>query len=93
MSKKRKIKMTIEAKDWTLKCAWCNGFHDNSRCPRVKAFEYGENGAVTRVEFFEPWTYTLGPEMMADGRLGKLFDNLEILMRDEMNKRGVIGRK
>jgi len=35
-------------------CTYCDGFHANSRCPRVKAFEYGENGAVTRVEFWSP---------------------------------------
>lgn len=37
-----------------LRCNYCDGFHYNSRCPRVKAFEYGENGAITRVEFWSP---------------------------------------
>jgi hypothetical protein len=46
----------VEArKQWrTSKCTWCGGLHLRA-CPRVKRFEFGNDGkTVTSVEFWEP---------------------------------------
>jgi len=34
-------------------CQHCGNYH-TGQCPRVKAIEYHDNGAVKRIEFFEP---------------------------------------
>lgn len=34
-------------------CQWCGHIHGDL-CPQVKAFEYAEDGAIRRVEFFSP---------------------------------------
>ena len=42
-------------KQWkTSKCTWCGGLHLRA-CPRVKKFEFGNDGkTVTSVEFWPP---------------------------------------
>ena len=43
-------------KQWRAnKCTWCGGLHLRA-CPRVKKFEFGNDGkTVTSVEFWERW--------------------------------------
>jgi hypothetical protein len=33
-------------------CRWCGNLHGGAYCPKVRAIEYHESGAVKRVEFF-----------------------------------------
>lgn len=39
--------------DSAYRCQHCGLTHDTT-CPRIKAIEYSENGAVKRIEFHEP---------------------------------------
>lgn len=36
------------------RCSWCGALHPGSKCPLIKAVVYGENGEITRLEFFGP---------------------------------------
>lgn len=45
-------------------CRWCGERHAMRRCPNVKAFEYGPDGKVTRVEFLTPNDYQPLPSGM-----------------------------
>ena len=35
-------------------CDYCGMIHLFTTCPRIRAIEYHENGAIKRVEFHEP---------------------------------------
>lgn len=35
-------------------CPWCGGPHDQMRCPRVRALDFGWFGQLRRVEFMTP---------------------------------------
>ena len=52
--------------DETKNCKYC-GHRHGDLCPQVKAFEYAEDGRITRVEFFTPNDH-LHPELLEAAR-------------------------
>jgi hypothetical protein len=42
-------------------CPHCNQYHDNMKCPLVKAIEYYEGGGIKRVEYMTPADYIATP--------------------------------
>jgi hypothetical protein len=47
-------------------CQYCGHFHGDL-CPQVKAYEYAEDGRITRVEFFSP-SDRVHPELLEAAR-------------------------
>ena len=38
----------------SVKCLFCGYIHSAYSCPRVKAFDFDDNGMIKRVEFLTP---------------------------------------
>ncbi len=49
-----KIRLSPQQRRQRAACPWCDGVHPPERCPRIKSIEYHDNGAIRKIEFFDP---------------------------------------